>query len=355
MGFADGALRLLPGWLEFERLRLHPVAEHRPSARWCCCRCVYAVARRLPVRRDAGSPVTTASTTCSTGRATPRPAPGIGAWRITAYLVLFVRRRQRHHGDQAGPVDQRHHPVLPDRRCSSLPPLAFWVTKRICLALQRRDRDTGAARPRDRHASSAPPTASSSSGTSRCSRARAVDAGAARGAHAAAARSTRRGASRARSVCAPRSRTSTSPTRRPRDTGRAGRRAPRRRRTRGDRAWTGLGWQLHGGAEERPETDAYAPHEPESRARGGSGSADPEPPPAAAGSAAHSSASRADRPCSSPRSSSTFVREVRPMWALARLTSARRSPKALATAFRTASVAAPSTACWATRTIRTAA
>ena len=64
----------------------------------------------------------------------------------------------------------------------------------------------------------------------------------------------------------------------------------------------------------------------------------------------NSSANRIERLCSSPLSSRTFVREVAPP---TRSTSARRRPKALATAFRTASVAAPSTGRAPTRTIRT--
>src|SRR5665647_1643229 len=63
-------------------------------------------------------------------------------------------------------------------------------------------------------------------------------------------------------------------------------------------------------------------------------------------------ASRAARPGCSPRSSMTFVREVNP---LTRPTSARRRSKALATANRAASVAAPSTARGATLTMSTGA
>ena len=80
MGFADGALRLLPGWLEFVAfgctlsfnvflgaIAADPGALRRWSASTRSSR--------------PGSPVTSASTTCSTGRATPRPAPGSASWR----------------------------------------------------------------------------------------------------------------------------------------------------------------------------------------------------------------------------------------------------------------------------------
>jgi len=106
----------------------------------------------------------------------------------------------------------------------------------------------------------------------------------------------------------------------------------------GEADWVG---QLHGGADERPETDAYASHEDQRTRRRALELAQ----------LPSSSVRRADRLGSSPRSSSTFVREVSP---LTRSTSARRSPNALATALSTASVAAPSTARCATRTIRTA-
>ena len=73
MGFADGALRLLPGWLEFElfgftwsfnvfigSIALIPLMY---TATW------------LSIRSSSpGSPVTSGSTTCWTGPATPPPA-----------------------------------------------------------------------------------------------------------------------------------------------------------------------------------------------------------------------------------------------------------------------------------------
>ena len=51
------------------------------------------------------------------------------------------RRRQRHHRDPAGVVDQRHHQHAAARRLRRSRRSSFWVTKRICLSLQRRDRD----------------------------------------------------------------------------------------------------------------------------------------------------------------------------------------------------------------------
>jgi ubiquinol-cytochrome c reductase cytochrome b subunit len=53
MGFADGALRLLPGWLEFEFLGLHPVAQHRARCPGPAPARLHG-ARHLPVRRTLG-------------------------------------------------------------------------------------------------------------------------------------------------------------------------------------------------------------------------------------------------------------------------------------------------------------
>ena len=80
MGFADGALRLLPGWLEFVmfgftwsmNIFLGAVAADPGDLH----------AASAPTRSSRpGSPATSASTTCSTGRATPRPAPASASWR----------------------------------------------------------------------------------------------------------------------------------------------------------------------------------------------------------------------------------------------------------------------------------
>ena len=56
-----------------------------------------------------GSPATSASTTCSTVRATPRPAPAIGVGGDHVLRAAAGRRRQRHHRHPLPPVDQRHH------------------------------------------------------------------------------------------------------------------------------------------------------------------------------------------------------------------------------------------------------
>ena len=60
---------------------------------------------------------------------------------ITFYIMLVDRRRQRHHRHPLRRVDQRDDPRAARSRCSSLPPIAYVITKRICLGLQRRDRE----------------------------------------------------------------------------------------------------------------------------------------------------------------------------------------------------------------------
>ena len=106
---AAAAARLARG----QRLRVHAVAEHRPRRPGAAARGLPG-ARRLPVRREVGHR--------RQPRAPPaRPAaqqPGAHRHRHGGHhglLRVLLRRRQRHHGHQAEPVDQRHHLVLPDR------------------------------------------------------------------------------------------------------------------------------------------------------------------------------------------------------------------------------------------------
>ena len=161
MGFADGALRLLPAWLEFTFFG-YTLSLTSPSAPWCCCR----------------SSTRCSASTCSwrwvTGDqrehhlldrpATTRSAPASG-WPASRPTPCSCSPRQRHHGDQPEHVDQRHHLVLPDRPVRAAA-VMFWVTKRSacrCSAATATPSCT-AARPAR---SSASPTAGSSSATTR--------------------------------------------------------------------------------------------------------------------------------------------------------------------------------------------
>ena len=89
MGFADGALRLLPGVAGVRAFGLHAVAEHRPRRPACCCR--WSTSSSASTRSsNAGSPVTTVSTTCSTVPATTRCAPA-SAWPASPRTRCSVR------------------------------------------------------------------------------------------------------------------------------------------------------------------------------------------------------------------------------------------------------------------------
>ena len=99
------------------------------------------VAGPLPVASSSGPPATGGSTTCSTARATCPPGPGSGSMAITFYVLPVDRRRQRHHRHALPPVDQRHHRTCCGCWCSSGRRSPSCVTKRICLGLQRKDRE----------------------------------------------------------------------------------------------------------------------------------------------------------------------------------------------------------------------
>ena len=110
------------------------------SAPWCCCRSSTRCSASTRSSRR-GSPVTSASTTCST---VPRNNPvrtGIGMAGITAYSVFMFAAG---NDIMAIKLGMSINDITWFFRIGLfvLPPLMFWVTKRICLSLQRRDRDT---------------------------------------------------------------------------------------------------------------------------------------------------------------------------------------------------------------------
>ena len=109
-----------PGFLEFTALGLHVQLQHLHPGDHADPAC--STAWPAPTRSSRpGSPATSASTTCSTARATPRPAPGSASWRWSFYCMLFIAARQRHHRHQAAAVDQRHHQHAAARLSSSCP------------------------------------------------------------------------------------------------------------------------------------------------------------------------------------------------------------------------------------------
>jgi ubiquinol-cytochrome c reductase cytochrome b subunit len=139
MGFADGALRLLPGWLEFTAfgftlslnialgaLVLLPVVYLLLG--------IYPFVERWVTRDDREHHLLDR----------PRNAPvrtGIGMAAITAYSVLLFASG---NDIMAIKLDMSINDLTWFFRIGFfvLPIVMFWVTKRICLSLQRRDRDT---------------------------------------------------------------------------------------------------------------------------------------------------------------------------------------------------------------------
>ena len=80
-------------------------------------------------------------TTSSTGPATSPSRTGLGVAWLSLYGVLLIGGGNDIVATHLASLHQRHHLV----RCASaffvVPVVAFVVTKRICLGLQRRDRD----------------------------------------------------------------------------------------------------------------------------------------------------------------------------------------------------------------------
>ena len=109
MGFADGALRLLPGL----------AGVHTPSgftfslnvfipARSCSIPVLYGLAGAYPFLEAW----VTGDKREHHLLDRPRNAPtrtGLGVMALIVLLRAVLRRRQRPHRDQAAPVDQRHH------------------------------------------------------------------------------------------------------------------------------------------------------------------------------------------------------------------------------------------------------
>ena len=137
MGFADGALRLLPGWLEFTLLGYTFSMNIMPGA-LILLPLVYIVVGVYPfverwvtgdnrehhlLDRPRNAPVRTA----------------LGMAGITAYSVLMFAAS---NDIMAIKLHMSINDITRFLQISFfvLPPLVFWCTKRICLSLQRADR-----------------------------------------------------------------------------------------------------------------------------------------------------------------------------------------------------------------------
>ena len=139
MGFADGALRLLPGWLEFD-LGGFTLSLNIALGALVLLPLVYTVLGIYPfverfvtkddrehhlLERPRNAPVRTA----------------IGMAGITAYSVFMFAAGNDIMAIKLGmsinDITRFFQVAL-----FVAPPIVFWVTKRVCLALQRADRDT---------------------------------------------------------------------------------------------------------------------------------------------------------------------------------------------------------------------
>jgi quinol---cytochrome-c reductase cytochrome b subunit len=138
MGFADGALRLLPGFLEFDAF----------GRTWSFNVFIGSILLIPVLFTILGAyPFLEAWVTGDKREHhlldRPRNAPvrtGLGVMALSSYLILFFAA-----GNDIMAI-KLHLSINDITRTLQVaffvvPPLAFWVTKRICLSLQRHDRD----------------------------------------------------------------------------------------------------------------------------------------------------------------------------------------------------------------------
>jgi ubiquinol-cytochrome c reductase cytochrome b subunit len=138
MGFADGALRLFPGFFEFHALGFTlslnvfiPALVVMPL--------LYGIAGAYPFVESW----VTGDKREHHLLDRPRNAPtrtGLGIFALTFYLILFFAAGNDLIAIKLGLSINDITRTL-QVMVFVAPPLAFWVTSRICMSLQRRDRD----------------------------------------------------------------------------------------------------------------------------------------------------------------------------------------------------------------------
>jgi ubiquinol-cytochrome c reductase cytochrome b subunit len=138
MGFADGALRLFPGFTEFHLFGFTlSLNVFIPSL--IVMPLLYSIAGAYPFIESW----VTGDKREHHLLDRPRNAPtrtGLGVMAISFYLILFIAAGDDLIAIKLGlSINQivRTLQVM----LIVVPPLAYWVTKRICMSLQRRDRD----------------------------------------------------------------------------------------------------------------------------------------------------------------------------------------------------------------------
>ena len=138
MGFADGALRLLPGWLEFHILGF-TLSLNIALGALVLLPLVYTVIGVYPFVERWVTGDTREHHLLDRPRNNPTRT-GIGMAGIVAYSVFMFAAGNDIMAVKLGMSINDITRAL-QIGLFVLPPLAFWVTKRICLSLQRRDRD----------------------------------------------------------------------------------------------------------------------------------------------------------------------------------------------------------------------
>jgi ubiquinol-cytochrome c reductase cytochrome b subunit len=139
MGFADGALRLLPGWLEVE-LFGWTLSLNLALGSIILLPVVFTLMGAYPFFESW----VTGDKREHHLLDRPRNAPtrtAIGMAALTMYLVMFLAAGNDLMAIKMG-LSINDITWFFRIGLFVLPPLMFWVTKRICLSLQRRDRDT---------------------------------------------------------------------------------------------------------------------------------------------------------------------------------------------------------------------
>jgi ubiquinol-cytochrome c reductase cytochrome b subunit len=138
MGFADGALRLLPGWLEFEAFGF-TFSFNVMIGAILLIPVMYGLISLYPFLEEWVTGDKREHHLLDRPRNNPTRT-GIGMAGITAYCVLMFAAGNDLMAIKLG---LSINDITNFLRAAFFiaPPVVFWITKRICLSLQRRDRD----------------------------------------------------------------------------------------------------------------------------------------------------------------------------------------------------------------------
>ena len=138
MGFADGALRLLPGWLEFTAFGF-TFSFNVMIGAILLIPVMYGLMAVYPFLERWVTGDTREHHLLDRPRNNPTRT-GLGAAALTAYGVLMFAAG---NDLMAIKLHLSINDITHILRAAFFiaPPLVFWVTKRICLSLQRKDRD----------------------------------------------------------------------------------------------------------------------------------------------------------------------------------------------------------------------